>query len=93
MGWFALETLRLLNVEPLHDPGAFLRTEYDRFLSLDWRLRPMEWSWLLLSLSRLLTLMRQWAITASSGFRFEVSALLLAPRISWRVWQSRRKST
>jgi len=76
MGWFALETLRLLNAQPLHNPKAFLQTEHDRFLSLDWRVRTMEWSSLLLSLSRLLTLIRQWAMTTSPGFRCEVSALL-----------------
>jgi hypothetical protein len=76
MGWFALETLRLLNVQPLHNPEAFLQTEHDRFLSIDWRVRTMEWSSLLLSLSRLLTLMRQWVITPSPGFRYKVSALL-----------------
>jgi len=76
MGWFALETLRLLNAQPLHNPEAFLQTEHDRFLSIDWRVRTMEWSSLLLSLSRLLTLMRQWAMTPSPGFRCEVSALL-----------------
>ena len=76
MGWFALETLRLLNVQPLHNPETFLKTEHDRFLSLDWRSRTMEWSSLLLSLSRLSTLMRQQAIAVTADFRGEFSALL-----------------
>ncbi|MGZ8944202.1 MAG: prenyltransferase/squalene oxidase repeat-containing protein [Methylococcaceae bacterium] len=76
MGWFALETLRLLNIQPLHKPETFLKTEHDRFLSLDWRSRTMEWSSLLLNLSRLLTLMRQQAIAVTADFRCEVSALL-----------------
>jgi hypothetical protein len=62
MAWFTLETLHLLNVQPLHTPETFLKTERDSFLSLDWRSRVMEWSSLLLSLSRLSTLMRQQAI-------------------------------
>ncbi|MGZ5056119.1 MAG: prenyltransferase/squalene oxidase repeat-containing protein, partial [Methylobacter sp.] len=76
MAWFALQTLRLLNVEPLYDPCAFLRTEHNRFLAIDWRSRVMEWSSLLLSLSRLLTLMRQQAIVVTADFRYKVSALL-----------------
>lgn len=73
MGWFALETLHLLNAQPLHKPETFLKTEHDRFLSLDWRSQVMEWPSLLLSLSRLSTLMRQQAIAGPS----------------WRLWQGR----
>lgn len=76
MGWFVLETLRLLNAKPLYDPEAFLQAEHDQFLSIDWRVRTMEWSSLLLRLSRLTTLMGQSAMIASASFRTEVSILL-----------------
>jgi hypothetical protein len=76
MGWFALETLRFVNALPLHNPEAFIQTEHDRFLSIDWRVRTMEWSSLLLSLSRLTTLMEHEAMFVSDSFRTEVSALL-----------------
>jgi hypothetical protein len=76
MGWFALETLRLLNAKPLHDPEAFLQAEHDRFLSIDWCTRTMEWSSLLLSLSRLTIQMEQSALIASTSFIAKVSALI-----------------
>ncbi|WP_031436711.1 prenyltransferase/squalene oxidase repeat-containing protein [Methylobacter tundripaludum] len=76
MGWFALETLRLLNTEPLQNPDTFLKTEHDRFLSLDWRVRTIEWSSLLLRLSRLSTLMHQWEFMSSPEFRCEISILI-----------------
>lgn len=76
MGWYALETLRRLGAPPLHDPRPYLNTEQQGLLAVDWRGRTLDRSSLLLALSRLSMLAREWGIAAPPPFRDEIEALL-----------------